>query len=142
MYGEQLDLFSVLKPGDEEQKEEPDRQRSELRKVDARKVEYRRPPFDVDKCMSEIGTLDSECWLGKLIEHKTYMIFLCGQNPSVCQVRCHSNWEYGVEWVVRKAWIDRSVAERLLAKKYYKHGINLMGDGKGQDYAEVYVRRK
>ena len=137
MYGEQLDLFSVLKPGDEEQKEEPDQPKSEFRKV-----EYRKPPFDVDKCVSETGTLDSECWLGKLIEHKVYMIFLRGQNPNICQVRCHSNWEQGVEEVARKAWIDRSVAERLLAKKYYKHGINLMGDGKGQDYAEVYMRRK
>jgi hypothetical protein len=142
MYGEQLDLFPVLKPEDEEQKEESDQPRSEFRKVEVGKVEYRKPPFAVDKCVSETGTLDSKCWLGKLIEHKVCMIFLRGQNPNICQVRCHSNWEQGVEEVARKAWIDRSVAERLLAEEYYKHGTNLRGDGEGQNYAEVYVRRK
>lgn len=137
MKGKQLDLFSVVVKEKEDWPLEGDAVVPGLEPG----FDLAKAPFDTSRCVSSIGQFDTELWLRGIIENKEYMVFLHGENPNVCLVGCHSSWERHVKSLIRKAWIDRKAAVKMLVKEYFHHSHYKYRNGTGEDYAEVYVRR-
>ena len=100
-----------------------------------------KPPFDLEPFCGERFNPDE--WLAALIGAKigTSLIFLYGESPSVCLVRCESPWEEEERELVARVWVNRTRAVKALENaRYRRHSIYIKGDGKGLNKAIVYRR--